>query len=82
MYGKIKNFAKSILRVSRLNVYTLLAVTTSSGRLFQTPTILDEKKYFALLHLLMGTTNFKEWPRKAEFGENAKKSSKFRATKP
>ena len=79
MHGKIKNFAKSILRIS---AYTLLAVTTSSGRLFQTPIILDEKKYFALLHLLMGTTNFKECPRKAEFGEKTKKSSKFRATRP
>ena len=72
MHGKIESFAKSILWIDHLNIYTLLAVTTSSGRLFQTPTILDEKKYFALLHQLTGSTKFKEWPRKAEFGENAK----------
>ena len=74
MHGKNKNFAKSLLRISRWNVYTLLTVTTESGRLFQTPTILDEKKYFALLHLLIGTTDFNEWPHKAEFGEKAKKN--------
>ena len=38
------------------------AITTSAGKQFQTETILDEKKYLDLLHLEMGTVNFKWMP--------------------
>ena len=70
MHGSIKNLERSTFRTSVLKELMDFAITTSTGRQFQTGTILDEKKYLDLLHLDMGTVNLNGCPRKAEFGEN------------
>ena len=52
MHGSIKNLERSTFRTSVLKEWMDFAIATSAGKQFQTGTILDEKKYLDLLHLV------------------------------
>ena len=79
MVGTIKYLERSILRRDFWNENTYLDMTTSTGKLIQIGTILEEEKYLLRLHLLSGTVSLDGWSRRVVLGKKEKNSSKFNA---